>query len=142
MKTLMPKKDEINQKWYEIDATEQILGRLSTKIVSILRGKNKPCFSQNIDTGDYIVVTNAEKINISGLKSLQKYYKNYSGYPGGLKEVSYKRMMQNKPEQIIIHAVAGMLPKGPLGRKILKKLKVYSGNENRHLAQKPEKITL
>jgi len=106
-------------------------------VASILRGKNKPYFSPNIDTGDYIVIINAEKVTLTGSKALQKVYQNFSGYPSGLKETSFKRMVTNKPEEIIIHSVKGMLPKNALGRQMLTKLKVYAGSEHPHTAQKP-----
>lgn len=137
MKTFTPRPGEIQQNWYIIDAENQTLGRLSTKVASILRGKNKPYFSPNIDTGDFIVIVNAEKVNLTGSKALQKVYQNYSGYPNGLKETSYKRMVANKPEEIIIHSVKGMLPKNALGRQMIKKLKVYAGTDHPHTAQKP-----
>ncbi len=137
MKTFTPRPGEIQQNWYIIDAENQTLGRLSTKVASILRGKNKPYFSPNIDTGDFIVIVNAEKVNLTGSKALQKVYQNYSGYPSGLKETSYKRMVANKPEEIIIHSVKGMLPKNALGRQMIKKLKVYAGTDHPHTAQKP-----
>lgn len=137
MKTFTPRPGEIQQNWYVIDAENQTLGRLSTKIASILRGKNKPYFSPNIDTGDYVVVINAEKVNLTGSKALQKVYQNYSGYPSGLKITSYARMVTKKPEEIIMHAVKGMLPKNTLGSQMFTKLKVYAGSEHPHAAQKP-----
>ncbi len=140
MKTITPKQSEIKKDWYQVDAQDIILGRLSSRVAAILRGKNKPYFAPNIDTGDFVIVFNAEKIKLSGNKELNKIYKRYSGYPGGLKNIEYKRMQEKKPEQIIIHAVKGMLPKGPLGKEMLKKLKVYAGPMHPHSAQKP--ITL
>ncbi|HOD54030.1 MAG TPA: 50S ribosomal protein L13 [Candidatus Cloacimonadota bacterium] len=137
MKTFTPRPGEIQQNWYVIDAENKTLGRLSTQVASILRGKNKPYFSPNIDTGDYIVIINAEKVNLTGSKALQKVYQNFSGYPSGLKETSFKRMITKKPEEIIIHSVKGMLPKNALGRQMLTKLKVYAGSEHPHTAQKP-----
>jgi len=142
MKTLTPKADQIKQEWYLVDASDQVLGRLATRIASILRGKNKPYFSPHLDTGDYVIVTNAEKIKLTGNKKLNKIYQRYSGYPDGLKKISFRRMLENKPEEIIIHAVKGMLPKNALGKILLKKLKVYTGNEHPHIAQKPKAISL
>jgi large subunit ribosomal protein L13 len=140
MKTLTPKMDQIKQDWLLIDAEGQTLGRLSTKIATLLRGKHKPYFSPHLDTGDFVVVINAEKIKLTGNKELQKTYKRYSGYSSGLKEIPINRMRQEKPEEIILSAVKGMLPKNALGRKLLFKLKVYTGAVHPHSAQKP--ITL
>ncbi len=142
MKTLTPKPDMINQEWYLVDATDKVLGRLATKIASILRGKNKPYFSPHLDTGDYVVVINAEKVRLTGNKELQKTYQRYSGYPDGLKTTSYKRMLETKPEQIIIHAVKGMLPKNALGRKLIKKLKVVAGSKHPYESQKPKTLSI
>ena len=140
MKTLMPKADQIEQTWYVVDATDMVLGRLATRIASLIRGKHKPYFSPHLDTGDWVIVVNAEKIRLTGNKELQKTYQRYSGYPDGLKEISYKRMLAEKPEEIITHAVKGMLPKNILGRRLLQKLKVYTGSAHPHQAQKPEKL--
>jgi len=140
MKTLTPKPDDIRRDWYVIDAEGKTLGRVATKIASILRGKNKPYFVPNIDCGDYVVVINAEKIGVTGTKANQKVYQNYSGYPSGLKETSYKKMLLNKPEEIIRSAVKGMLPKNILGRHMFKKLKVYAGIEHPHAAQQPKAL--
>ncbi len=142
MKTATPKAEDIKQDWYLIDASDQILGRLATKTATLLRGKNKPYFSPHLDTGDFVIIINAEKIKLTGNKELLKTYKRYSGYPGGLSEVSFKRMLLEKPEEIIIHAVKGMLPKNILGRKLIKKLKVYTGNEHPHSAQNPQSISI
>jgi large subunit ribosomal protein L13 len=140
MKTLMPKADQIEQTWYVVDATDMVLGRLATRIASVIRGKHKPYFSPHLDTGDFVIVVNAEKVRLTGNKELQKTYQRYSGYPDGLKEISYKRMLKEKPEEIITHAVKGMLPKNILGRRLLQKLKVYTGSAHPHQAQKPEKL--
>jgi len=137
MKTLTPSPSQITQAWYLIDATGLTLGRLSCKIASILRGKNKPYFVPNIDTGDFIIVVNAEKVNVTGSKALQKVYAHYTSYPGGLREIPYQRMQNEHPDRIIREAVKGMLPKNALGRQMLSKLKVYSGPEHPHMAQKP-----
>lgn len=141
MKTLIPKADQIQHNWYEVDATDLPLGRIATRIATLLRGKNKPYYSPNLDTGDYVVVINAEKVRLTGNKELQKTYQRFSGYPDGLKTISFKRMLAEKPEEIIRHAVKGMLPKNILGRQMLHKLKVYAGETHPHQAQKPEKIS-
>jgi len=137
MKTITPKQGQIKQDWILIDAEGQTLGRISTKIATLLRGKHKPNFAPNIDTGDFVIVVNADKVKLTGNKELQKTYKRYSGYPGGLKEVSFLRMKQEKPESIVTKSVKGMLPKNALGRKLLTKLKVYCGSEHPHSAQRP-----
>ncbi|MCF7911163.1 MAG: 50S ribosomal protein L13 [Candidatus Cloacimonetes bacterium] len=142
MKTLIPKADQIQQNWYVVDATDQVLGRLATQVATLIRGKNKPYFSPHLDTGDFVIVINAEKVRLTGNKELQKTYQRYSGYPDGLKTISYKRMLAEKPEEIITHAVKGMLPKNILGRQLLQKLKVYAGDTHPHQAQKPEKISI
>ena len=142
MKTLTPSPSDIHRDWYVIDATGLPLGRLSTKIASILCGKNKPYYVRNIDTGDFVVVINAEKVRVTGLKSLQKTYKTFSGYPSGLKEIPYQRMLEKHPTQIIEHAVRGMMPKTVLGDAMFKKLKVYAGSEQPHAAQKPIELKL
>ena len=140
MKTLTPRPCDIKQDWYEVDATEKTLGRLCTKVASILRGKNKTYFSPNLDCGDFVVIINAEKIILSGSKELQKSYQNYSGYPGGLKETPFKRMIVEKPEEVIFRAIKGMMPKNSLGRQMISKLKVYAGTAHPHSAQKPVKL--
>lgn len=140
MKTLTPTPDQIQRDWYVIDAEGQTLGRIATKIASILRGKNKPYFATNLDCGDYVVVINAEKVGVTGTKADSKVYQNYSGYPSGLREVSFKRMLDSKPEEIIRSAVKGMLPKNTLGRQMFKKLKVYAGTEHPHTAQQPKTL--
>jgi large subunit ribosomal protein L13 len=142
MKTLIPKADQIQQNWYVVDATDQVLGRLATRVATIIRGKNKPYFSPHLDTGDFVIVINAEKVRLTGNKELQKTYQRYSGYPDGLKTISYKRMMAEKPDEIIRHAVKGMLPKNILGRQLLQKLKIYAGGNHPHQAQKPETLAL
>ncbi len=131
---------EAQKKWYVIDAQDYVLGRLATKVASILRGKHKPTFAPHQDVGDYVIVINAEKIKVTGRKAEQKVYFHHSGYPGGAKFVPYKRMMEKHPERIIEHAVRLMLPKNALGRRIFKKLKVYAGPEHPHEAQKPEPL--
>ena len=142
MKTDTPKADQIRHDWYLVDAADLVLGRLATQIATILRGKNKPYFTPHLDTGDYVVVINAEKVRLTGNKELQKTYQRYSGYPGGRREIPFKRMLKEKPEEVITHAVKGMLPKNSLGRQIITKLKVYAGNQHPHTAQKPKPLTL
>ena len=142
MKTLTPSPSDIQRAWYVIDAPGLPLGRLSTKVASILCGKNKPYYVRNIDTGDFVVVINAEKVRVTGLKSLQKFYKTFSGYPSGLKEIPYQKMLEKHPTQIIEHAVRGMMPKTVLGDAMFKKLKVYTGTEHPHEAQKPVELNL
>lgn len=142
MKTYMAKKEEVQRKWYVIDASDKVLGRLASQVASILRGKNKPTFTPHVDTGDYVVIVNAEKVVLTGNKLDQKFYRHHSSYPGGLKEVSYRKLMETKPEFAIEEAVRRMLPKGPLGRDMIKKLKVYRGPEHNNEAQKPEVLEL
>ena len=141
MNTYMANTDKIERKWYVVDAEGQTLGRLSSEIAKVLRGKNKPVFTPHIDTGDYVIVVNAEKIKVTGKKMDQKIYYNHSDYVGGMKETTLKEMMDKKPERVIELAVKGMLPKGPLGRSMIKKLHVYAGPEHNHAAQKPEVLT-
>ena len=140
--TYSMKEAEIDKKWYLVDAEGKVLGRLATEIAMILRGKKKPTFTPHFDMGDNVVVINAEKVKLTGLKSQDKEYFTHSQYPGGEKFINIKKMMAQKPEFIIEHAVKGMLPKNRLGRKIMKNLKVYAGTEHPHEAQKPEKIEL
>lgn len=142
MKTYVPKKTEIKKKWYLVDAEGKILGRLASKIAQVLSGKNKPIYTPYLDTGDFVVVINAKKVKVTGNKEKKKIYYHYSGYPGGMKEIVYEKLMEKKPTIIIQKAVRGMLPKSKLGRKMLKKLKIYAGTEHRHQAQNPEKIEL
>lgn len=138
MKSYMASPSTIERKWYVIDATDQTLGRLSSEVANILRGKKKPIFTPHIDTGDYVIVINADKIKVTGKKLDQKIYYRHSEYVGGMKETKLKDMLQKKPADVITHAVKGMLPKGPLGREMLGKLHVYAGAEHPHAAQKPE----
>lgn len=132
------KPSEIERKWYVLDCEGKTLGRLCTEAAMILRGKKKPTYTPFIDTGDYVIIINAEKIQVTGKKAQNKIYKHHSGYPGGLKEVTFEQLQEKDPCEIIRHAVKGMLPKGPLGRQMFKKLKVYAGPEHKHEAQKPE----
>ncbi|MBL7085625.1 MAG: 50S ribosomal protein L13 [Candidatus Cloacimonetes bacterium] len=142
MKTFLPKVDEIEHKWFLIDASDKVLGRLCTKIAGLLKGKHKPTFTPFFDIGDYVVVINAKKIKLTGNKTESKIYKNYSGYPGGQKITSYKKMMERDPQKIIYHSVKGMLPKNKLRKYMLGRLKIYSGSEHIHQSQKPEIISL
>jgi large subunit ribosomal protein L13 len=137
MKTYVAKPEDFKRDWYVVDASDQVLGRLATQIAMRLRGKHKPIFTPHLDTGDFIIVINADKVQLTGRKTDQKMYWRHSGYPGGIRGVSAKRMLETKPEELIRHAVRGMLPKNRLGRKLLKKLKVYSGAEHPHQAQQP-----
>lgn len=138
MKSYNAKPQEIERKWYVIDASGKTLGRLSTEIASILRGKRKPIYTPHVDTGDHVIVINAENIVLTGKKLEQKFYKYHTGFSGGLREIRYDKLMEKNPEKIIMLAVKGMLPKNSLGRQMFKKLKVYRGSEHNHEAQKPE----
>ncbi|MCI6811981.1 MAG: 50S ribosomal protein L13 [Lachnospiraceae bacterium] len=141
MKTFMASPATIDRKWYVVDATGMTLGRLASEIAKVLRGKNKPIYTPHIDTGDNVIVINAEKISVTGKKMDQKIYYHHSDYVGGMKEATLKEKLAKKPESVIELAVKGMLPKGPLGRQMLKKLHVYAGPEHKHEAQKPEALT-
>ena len=142
MKSFMASPSTVERKWYVVDAEGKTLGRLASEVANVLRGKNKPTYTPHIDTGDYVIVVNAEKIQVTGKKLDQKIYYHHSGYVGGMKEATLREMMQKKPEFVITHAVKGMLPKGPLGRQMLKKLHVYAGPEHNHAAQKPETLDI
>ena len=141
MKTYMPSAATVEKKWYVVDATDMTLGRLAANVANVLRGKNKPIYTPNIDTGDYVIVINAEKIKVSGKKLDQKMYRHHTDYVGHHKEFSLRQMLQDNPERVIEHAVKGMLPKGSLGREMYTKLHVYAGAEHPHAAQKPEVLT-
>lgn len=141
MKTFMASPATIDRKWYVVDATDMTLGRLASEVAKVLRGKNKPIFTPHIDTGDNVIVINAEKIKVTGKKMDQKIYYHHSDYVGGMKEATLREKLAKKPEQVIELAVKGMLPKGPLGRQMFKKLHVYAGPEHKHAAQKPEVLT-
>lgn len=138
MKSFIAKPQEVERKWYVLDAEGKTLGRLASEAAAILRGKKKPIFTPHVDTGDYVIVINAEKVEVTGKKRQEKIYKRHTGYPGGLRELTFEKLQARKPEEIIRHAVKGMMPKGPLGRQMYKKLKVYAGPEHKHEAQKPE----
>ena len=142
MKTFMPKAADITRKWYVVDAEGLALGRVASQVANILRGKNKPIYTPNVDTGDYVIVINAQKVVLTGKKLDQKIYYKHSGFVGGLKETKYRKLLAEKPEEAMRHAVVGMLPKGPLGRQMAKKLKIYAGAEHEHAAQQPEKLEL
>lgn len=142
MKSFVAKPLEIERKWYVVDADGKTLGRLATEVASILRGKKKPIYTPHVDTGDHVIIVNAEKISLTGKKLDQKLYRHHTGHPGGLKEVTARVMMAKKPEEVIRLAVKGMLPKNSLGRAMFRKLKVYSGPEHNHQAQKPEVLDI
>ena len=142
MKTYMPNEAAIERKWYVVDATGLTLGRLASEVAKVLRGKNKPIFTPHADTGDYVIVVNAEKIVVTGKKMSDKIYYRHSDYVGGMKEATLKEMLDKKPEKVVELAVKGMLPKGPLGRKLYTKVFVYAGHEHKHAAQKPEELKL
>ena len=142
MKTFMASPSTIDRKWYVVDATGMTLGRLASEIAKILRGKHKPIFTPHMDTGDYVIVVNAEKVKVTGKKLDQKIYYKHSGYVGGMKETTLKDMLKRHPERVLRFAVKGMLPKGPLGRQMYKKLFVYAGPEHKHEAQSPKMIDI
>jgi large subunit ribosomal protein L13 len=142
MKTFVAKPESVQRDWYVVDAADKTLGRLAVEIALRLRGKHKPEFTPHVDTGDYIVVVNAEKVTVTGNKALGKIYYSHSGYPGGLKEATFEKMIEKKPEMVLEKAVKGMLPKGPLGRAMFRKLKVFVGPEHTHQAQQPQTLDI
>jgi large subunit ribosomal protein L13 len=142
MKTYSAKPETVKRDWYVVDASDKVLGRLATEIASRLRGKHKPVYTPHVDTGDYIVVVNAEKVAVTGQKEQNKMYYRHTGYPGGIKETSLAKMRETHPERILQAAVKGMLPKNPLGRAMLKKLKIYSGPDHNHHAQQPKQLDI
>ena len=142
MKTYSAKADTVEHDWYIVDAADKTLGRIATVIASRLRGKHKPEYTPHVDTGDYIVVINAEKVHVTGNKAKDKIYHSHTGYPGGLKSISFEKLIEKAPERIIQGAVKGMLPKGPLGRAMFKKLKVYAGQVHPHSAQQPQDLSI
>ncbi len=142
MKSFIAKPHEVERKWYVVDAEGKTLGRISTEIATILRGKHKPTYTPHVDTGDYVIIINAEKVEVTGKKRQQKMYRHHTGHPGGLKEFTFEKMLERKPEDILKRAVKGMLPKGPLGRQMYTKLKVYCGPNHNHEAQKPETLDI
>ena len=141
MKTFMASPATIDRKWYVVDAADMTLGRMASEVAKVLRGKNKPIFTPHMDTGDYVIIVNAEKIKVTGKKMDQKIYYRHSDYVGGMKETKLKDKLAKKPEEVIELAVKGMLPKGPLGRQMYKKLFVYAGPDHKHAAKKPEVLT-
>ncbi len=138
MSTMFPSGNELERKWFVLDAENAVLGRLASKAATLLMGKHKPTYTPFLDTGDHVVVINAKKVKLTGRKEEQKYYRTHSGYPGGLKEVQARRMRETRPERMLELAIAGMLPKSKLGKQMVRKLKVYSGDRHPHSAQKPE----
>jgi large subunit ribosomal protein L13 len=141
-KTFSAKKEEVQRDWYVVDASDKVLGRLATQIANILRGKNKPIFTPHVDTGDFVVVINADKVRLTGRKWEQKTFYRHSGYPGGLKSITAVKIKDNNPEFLIKHAVRGMLPHNKLGRKQLKKLKIFAGPDHKHEAQSPKPLSI
>ncbi|MFB0912888.1 MAG: 50S ribosomal protein L13 [Glaciecola sp.] len=142
MKTFVAKPESVERDWYVVDAADKTLGRFAAEIALRLRGKHKPEYTPHVDTGDYIVVINAEKITVTGNKAKGKIYYSHSGYPGGLKEATFEQLIQKKPEMVIEKAVKGMLPKGPLGRAMFRKMKVFAGPEHTHAAQQPQSLDI
>ncbi len=142
MKTISINKDMVRHSWFVVDATDKTLGRLSSQIANRLRGKHKPEYTPNVDNGDYVVVVNADKVKVTGNKKTDKVYQHYTGYPGGLKTITFDKLMQESPEKVIEMAVRGMMPKNRLSRAMLGKLKVYAGNEHPHTAQQPQPLEL
>ena len=142
MKTFVAKPETVKRDWYVVDAAGKTLGRIATEIASRLRGKHKPEYTPHVDTGDYIIVINAEKVAVTGNKASDKMYYAHSGFPGGIKSISFEKLIDRKPEMVIEAAVKGMLPKGPLGRAMFRKLKVYAGGEHNHAAQQPQVLDI
>ena len=138
MSTFMAKKGEVERKWYILDAAGKPLGRVAAQAAVLLRGKHKPTFTPHVDCGDYVIVINAEKVAVTGKKRQEKIYKRHTGYPGGLRELTFEQLLEKHPEEVVKHAIKGMMPTGKLGRQMYKKLKVYAGPEHKHEAQKPE----
>ncbi len=142
MKTLSAKPESVKRDWFVVDAADKTLGRISTEIARRLRGKHKAEYTPHVDTGDYIVVINAEKVRVTGRKSTEKRYYRHTGYPGGLRSLNFEEMIDRHPERVIEHSVKGMLPRGPLGRAMYRKLKVYAGSEHPHTAQQPKELDI
>ena len=138
MSSFIQKPAEVERKWYVVDAEGKTLGRMASEVAAILRGKNKPTFTPHVDCGDYVIVINAEKVAVTGKKRQEKSYKRHTGYPGGLRELTFEQLLEKHPEEVVKHAIKGMMPTGKLGRQMYKKLKVYAGPEHKHEAQKPE----
>ena len=142
MKTYMEKGETVEHRWYVVDATDMVLGRLSSQVAAILRGKNKPIYTPHVDTGDHVIIINADKVRLTGKKLEDKTYKYHTGYPGGLKEITYGDLLAKKPCFAVYESIRRMMPKGPLGRQMLKKLRVYAGPDHKHEAQQPEVLVL
>lgn len=142
MKTYMAKGETVEHRWYVVDATDMVLGRLSSQVAAILRGKHKPIYTPHVDTGDHVIIINADKVRLTGNKLQDKMYRYHTGYPGGLKEISYGELLEKKPCFAVYESIRRMMPKGPLGRQMLKKLRVYAGPEHKHEAQQPEVLVL
>ena len=142
MSSFIQKPAEVERKWYVVDAEGKTLGRMASQIAAILRGKNKPTYTPHVDCGDYVIIINADKVAVTGKKRQEKIYKRHTGYPGGLRELTFEQLMEKHPEEVVRHAVKGMMPNGKLGRKMFKKLKVYAGPEHDHAAQKPEVLDI
>lgn len=142
MKTYMAKGETVERNWYVVDASDMILGRLSSQVAAILRGKNKPIFTPHVDTGDHVIIINAAKVRLTGRKLDQKKYRHHTGYPGGLREIPYRELLAKKPEFAVYESIRRMMPKGPLGRKMLTKVRIYAGPEHNNAAQKPETLVL
>ncbi len=140
MKSTLAKPLEVERKWYVVDASDQVVGRLATNVASVLRGKHKPTFTPNVDTGDYVIIVNAEKVRLTGNKELKKVYVHHTGFPGGRREIPYAEMKEKHPERILEKAIKGMLPHNSLGRQMARKLKIYVGPEHKHEAQMPEEL--
>ena len=138
MSSFIVKPAEVARKWYVVDAEGKNLGRMASQVATVLRGKHKPTYTPHVDCGDYVIVINAEKVEVTGKKRKDKIYKRHTGYPGGLREITFEKLQAKNPEEIIRHAIKGMMPKGKLGRQMYRKLKVYAGAEHNHAAQKPE----
>ncbi len=142
MKTFTAKPESVQRDWFVVDAAGKTLGRLSTEIAGRLRGKHKPEYTPHVDTGDYIIVVNADKVTVTGNKAKNKMYYSHSGFPGGIKEINFEKLLDKKPEMVLEAAIKGMLPKGPLGRAMFRKLKVYAGAEHQHAAQQPQVLDI
>ena len=142
MKTYMAKGETVERKWYVVDAEGMVLGRLASQVAAILRGKHKPIYTPHVDTGDHVIIINADKVVLTGRKLDQKLYRHHTGYPGGLKEATYREMLAKKPEFTVYEAIRRMMPKGPLGRAMLKKVRIYAGSNHNHEAQMPEVLVL
>ena len=142
MKTYMAKAEEVQRKWYVVDATDLVLGRLASNVANVLRGKNKPTYTPSVDTGDFVIIVNCDKVRLTGKKMEKKFHTYHTGYVGGLKQIQYKKLMEEKPEKAVLLAVKGMLPKNSMGRNQLKRLRVFAGAEHPHIAQKPEELVI